>query len=122
MLQCDDMVCFDFCSNNLTKEKDFRNGFFTSTIHFHSNELKLQRNLLLISISCFFIFVVWSYYDRLELRTQYERILKDLQSREEFYNTHIDNTVGYLENVIDLLKKLKFPSFNRPPIVYNHML
>ena len=88
----------------------------------HSNELKLQRHLLLISVSLFIIFSVWSYFDRLDLRTQYEKLLKELQGREEFYNTHIDNTVDYLENVIDLLKKLKFPSFNRPPIVYNHML
>lgn len=88
----------------------------------HSNELKKQKYLLVIFVSFFIIFAIWSHYDRLDMRVHYENLLKDLNEREEFYNTHIDNTVIYLENVVNLLKKLKFPSFNRPPIIYNHVL
>jgi hypothetical protein len=102
--------------------EDSTETFTQSHICNHSNEIKILKYLLLIFVLFFIIFAIWSHYERLDMRVHYENLLKELNGREEYYNIHIDNTVIYLENIVDLLKKLRFPSFNRPPIIYNHVL
>src|SRR5436305_12254142 len=88
--------------------------------HDHSKVLK-ELKILRITFGLLLIIILFGAWFWLNLRTYYENLLRDVQDREDLYNNHIENTIVYLENLTDLLKKLKYPSYNRPPIIYNHI-
>lgn len=69
----------------------------------------------------FFIFAIWSYSNISTLLDQNKILMKELEEKEYLFNNHVDNSISFLENITDYLKKLKFPSNKRPPVIYSYL-
>lgn len=89
------------------KETDHRSSssMFCNNCNNDFNRLQLYFNILAVLFLLSLLGGIFLHIDRKTIIEQNSKILSEYKHHQRLYNNHIDNTIGYIQKMIDLLIK-----------------